>query len=149
MKKVPRLTVDTNILVAATRNSAGPSFALMQSVRRAEVTLCCSPALFLEYEDVLKRSDQLAASGLNGADIDAILNELAGLILPVKTHYQWRPQLRDPADEMVLEVAVNAQVDAIVTYNLRDFKPAQRFGILVLNPVQTFRQFSLQQEPAS
>jgi len=148
MKKLPRLTIDTNILVAATRNSAGPSFALMHLVRHAAVTLCCSPALFLEYEDVLKRSDQLASSGLNGADIDAILNELAGLILPVKTHYQWRPQLRDPADEMVLEVAVNAQVDAIVTYNLRDFKPAQRFGILVLNPVQTFRQFSLQQEPA-
>jgi predicted nucleic acid-binding protein len=103
----------------------------------------CSPALFLEYEDVLKRADQLTASRLLVSDIDAILNELAGLVEPVTTHYQWRPQLRDPADEMVLEAAVNAQADAIVTYNLRDFKPAQLFGVAVLNPQQAFKQFQL------
>lgn len=147
MTNVPRLIIDTNILVAATRNNAGPSFALMQLVRKRQVTMCCSPALFLEYEDVLNRADQLAASGLQRADIDAILNELASLIVPVMTHYQWRPQLRDPADEMVLEAAVNAQANVIVTYNLRDFKPAQRFGVLTLNPEQTFKQFSLLRSP--
>ncbi len=143
MKHVPRLTIDTNILVAATRNNAVPSFALMQLVRQSQVTMCCSPALFLEYEDVLTWAEQLAASGLQRADVDAILNELASLISPVTTHYQWRPQLRDPSDEMVLEAAVNAQALAIVTYNVKDFKPAQRFGILVLNPEQTFQQFHL------
>lgn len=143
MKSTSRLTIDTSILVAATRNAAGPSFALMQLVRQSVVTLCCSPALFLEFEDMLKRPEQLQASGLLAADIDAILNELAALTEPVTTHYQWRPQLRDPADEMVLEAAVNASADAIVTYSLRDFKPALRFGILVLNPVQTFQQFHL------
>ena len=143
MNSQPRLIIDTNILVAATRNRAGPSFALMQLVRQAVIRMCCSPALFLEYEDVLKRPAQLAASGLAGDDIDAILSELAGLIDPVATHYTWRPQLRDPADEMVLEAAVNARVDAIVTYNLRDFQPAKRFGIPVLNPEQTFKQFKL------
>ena len=148
MNYLPQLTIDTNILVAATRNKTGPSFALMRLVRRGLVTMCCSPALFLEYEDVLKRPNQLAASGLQGTDIDAILNELASLIAPVTTHYLWRPQLRDPADEMVLEAAVNAQANAIVTYNLRDFKPAQHFGILVLNPEQTFKQFTLQRSLA-
>lgn len=147
MKPVPRLTIDTNILVAATRNHAGPSFALMQLVRRSQVAMCCSPALFLEYEDVLKRSAQLAASGLQSPDVDAILNELAALTTPVLTHYQWRPQLRDPADEMVLECAVNAQANAIVTYNIRDFKPAQRFGMLVLNPQQVFQTFLLSRSP--
>ncbi len=105
--------------------------------------MCCSPALFLEYEDVLKRPDQLAASRLLASDIDAILNELAGIIEPVTTHYQWRPQLRDPSDEMVLEAAANAQAQAIVTYNLRDFGPAKHFGIAVLNPEQSFQQFHL------
>jgi len=149
MKKVPRLTIDTNILVAATRNVLGPSFALIQLVRRSVVTICCSPALFLEFEDVLKRTEHLQASGWLTVDVDAILNELVGLVEPVVTHYQWRPQLRDPADEMVLEVAVNAQADAIVTYNLRDFKPAARFGVLVLNPEQAFRQFHLPRSDAA
>lgn len=135
--------MDANILVAATRNSMGPSFALMQLVRSGTVTVCCSPALFLEFENVLKRPEQRQASDLLVTDVDAILNELASLIEPVTTHYQWRPQLRDPVDEMVLEAAVNASADAIVTYNLRDFKPAQRFGIVVLNPEQTFQQFHL------
>lgn len=143
MKNKPKLVIDTNILVAATRNRHGPSFALVQAIRLGAVRMCCSPALFLEYEDVLKRPSQLTASGLLASDVDAILNELAGLIEPVMTHYQWRPQLRDPADEMVLEAAVNAQTDAIVTYNLRDFGPAKQFGIPVLNPEQTFQRFNL------
>lgn len=148
MKNLARLVIDTNVLIAATRNNRGPSFALIQLVRSLGVTMCCSPALFLEYEDVLKRPDQLAASGLLPTDVDAILNDLCKVIEPVTTHYQWRPQLRDAADEMVLEAAVNAQANAIVTYNLRDFKPAQRFGVLLLNPEQTFRQFSLPRSPA-
>ena len=143
MNNTPRIVIDTNILVAATRNRHGPSFALMQIIRLGQVKICCSPALFLEYEDVLKRASQLAASGLLASDIDAILNELAGIIEPVITHYQWRPQLRDPADEMVLEAAANAQAHAIVTYNLRDFGPAKLFGIPVLNPEQTFQHFRL------
>ena len=115
MKNSPKVVIDTNILVAALRNRLGPSFALMQQVRQGLITMCCTPALFLEYEDVLKRADQLQASGLLAEDVDAVLNELAGLVLPVTTHYQWRPQLRDPADEMVLEAAANAQAQAIVT----------------------------------
>lgn len=137
------MIVDTNVLVAATRNKNGPSFALVQLVRTQNIVMCCSPALFLEYEDVLKRPDQRAASGLRLKDVDAILNELAALVEPVATHYQWRPQLRDPSDEMVLEAAANAQVDALVTYNLRDFQPAKRFGITVLTPEQTFEHFNL------
>jgi putative PIN family toxin of toxin-antitoxin system len=143
MREAPPLVIDTNILVAAVRNSAGPAFALMQLVRQAQLAMHCTPALFLEYEDVLTRPEQLSASGLQRRDVDAILNELALLLVPVTTHYQWRPQLRDPSDEMVLEAAVNAQADGIVTYKVRDFKPAERFGIFVLNPEQTFRHFHL------
>ena len=105
--------------------------------------MCCSPALFLEYEDVLKRPEQLKAYRLTTTDIDDILADLATHIIPVSTHYQWRPQLRDPSDEMVLEAAVNAGAHAIVTYNLRDFLPAASFGIPVLNPQQTFTRFKL------
>ena len=139
----PRIVVDANVLVTATRNRDWPSFALIQLVRTRSVLICCSPALFLEYEDVLRRPEQRAVSGLRIKDVDAILNELAALLEPVLTHYQWRPQLRDPADEMVLEAAANARVDALVTYNLRDFLPAERFGISVLAPEQTFERFDL------
>ena len=138
-----KIVLDTNVLVSALRSASGPSFALVRCIRLGEIGMCCSPALFLEYEDVLKRPEQLQACGLLPSDIDDILADLALHIHPISTHYQWRPQLRDPSDEMVLEAASNAGAQAIVTYNLKDFGPARDFGILVLNPEQTFKHFKL------
>lgn len=143
MIEPPRLVIDTNVLVAAMRSKTGPSYALMQAIRQGRARMCASPALFLEYEDVLKRAEQLEATGLAAEDVDAILGDLARLMTPVLTHYQWRPQLRDPSDEMVLEAAVNARAQAIATYNLRDFQPAKSFGIAVLKPEQVFIRLNI------
>ena len=79
--------------------------------------MLATPPLFLEYEAVLKRPEQLAASGLSPADVDAALDALAALIEPVEAHLSWRPQLDDPDDEMVLEAAINGRADALVTYS--------------------------------
>jgi len=52
-----------------------------------------------------------------------------------ETHFLWRPQLRDPGDEMVLETTVNGRADALVTFNVRDFGTAPaRFGIELMIP---------------
>lgn len=54
---------------------------------------------------------------------------------PVKIHFLWRPQLRDPGDEMVLETAVNGRADGLVTFNARDFGTVpEQFGIAVMIP---------------
>ena len=141
MHGIPRLVLDTNVLVAASRSRQGRAFALVQAIRRGQIRMCCSPPLFLEYEAVLQRPDQRAASGWSALDVDAVLAEIAGLLEPVNLHYRWRPQLSDPADEMVLEAAVNAMADALVTYNRRDFRPAARFGLAVLTPPEALERF--------
>lgn len=75
------------------------------------------------------------------AETGRFLDGLAALIVPVKPHFLWRPQLRDPNDEMVLEAAVNGRADAIVTFNRRDFLPAARhFGIDVERPNEIIRR---------
>ena len=60
---------------------------------------------------------------------------LAAAAEPVRLAYLWRPAVRDPNDDMVLETAANGRADAIVTFNKRDFVPvADRFGVRILSP---------------
>lgn len=130
-----RLVLDTSVVVAALRSLHGASNALLRHIATRHVTLLATPALFLEYEEVLKRPEQRAVHGLDTRAVDIFLAALASAVEPVTVHVGWRPQLRDPADEMVLEAAINGHADAIVTFNVRDFVPAAgRFGVAVLRP---------------
>jgi len=95
----------------------------------------------IEYEAVLTRPEHLDASGLSAIDMEAVLDAVAAVADPVRLAFLWRPALSDPDDDMVLEVAVNGQADAIVTFNRRDFgMAARRFGIDVLLPVEAWRR---------
>lgn len=99
-----------------------------------------SVPLFLEYEAVLTRPEHLLASRLTEQQVTEFLDYLAGLAEPVKLHYLWRPQLGDVADEMVLETAINGRADCIVTFNIRHFAPAVRFGIETIWPNEALRR---------
>ncbi len=107
-----------------------------------ELVPLVSPALFLEYEDVLKRPEQRSAHGMSVSDIDGFLAALASASEPVECHFRWRPQLRDPGDEMVLEVAVNGRARALVTHNIKDFAPAQQFRVAVLTPADCLKELA-------
>jgi predicted nucleic acid-binding protein len=100
-----------------------------------------TPALFLQYEDALKRPEQLRANRLTLTQVDQILAALASAAEPVTIHYFWRPQLPDPVDELVLEAAINGRADALVTYNLRHFaQAAARFGLRLARPVEVLKE---------
>ena len=127
------IVVDTSVLVAGLRSSLGASAKLLKEIAANRVELVASPALFLEYEAVLKREEH----GLPLQYVDGFLAELALFILPTEIRFVWRPQLTDADDEMVLEAAINGQAEAIVTHNRRDFKgAAERFGLEVLSPAE-------------
>jgi putative PIN family toxin of toxin-antitoxin system len=142
--KITRVVLDANVLVAASRSRSGASFALLLALRSSQFTALASVPLMLEYEAVLKRPEQLAASGRSAAMTDAFLDALSLFIEPVHLHYLWRPQLRDPADEMVLETALNGRAEVLVTLNIADFVPASHFRLPVLTPGAFLRR--LQEE---
>ena len=137
-----RVVLDTNVLVAAGRSRNGASFALLQALRNSRFHMLASVPLFLEYEAVLKRPEQLAAGHRSEAMVDAFLDGLALRIETVHLFYLWRPQLRDPADEMVLETALNGRADALVSFNVGDFFGAQRFALPVITPASFLRQLN-------
>ncbi len=138
-----RLVLDTNVLVAGLRSPAGASAALIEQALDRRFTLLLSVALVLEYEGTCSDPAQRIVSGLSVSEIGTIVSALCAVAEPVRSWFLWRPQLRDPADEMVLEAAVNGSADALVTFNRRDFGDVpETFGIELLSPQQALRRTS-------
>jgi putative PIN family toxin of toxin-antitoxin system len=136
-----RYVVDTDAVVAGLRSPSGASAAILLAAADGRVTLLLNVALALEYEATCLLAEHRLASGLSERQIGVFLDGLISLAEPVESHFLWRPQLRDPGDEMVLEAAVNGRADAIVTFNLRDYASApSKFGIAVLRPRDALRR---------
>ncbi len=135
---------DTNVVVAAFRSRAGASFRIMQGIIDGRIPGLASVALMLEYEDVLSRDEQLQHFWRTQAEVEQILNVLALRFEPVATYYSWRPVLKDPKDEHVLECALNGRAKAIVTFNTRDFEEGKtQFGIETLTPSEFEKRYLL------
>jgi putative PIN family toxin of toxin-antitoxin system len=135
-----RVVLDTNILIHARRSRDGASNALLRAAGHRTFSMLGSVPLFFEYEAVLTRPEQLAATALTKELALEFLDHLATLVEPVKLYYLWRPQLSDVADEMVLETAINGRADAIVTFNRRHFEPAAKFGIGVVSAREAWKR---------
>lgn len=136
-----RFVLDTDVIIAALRSPTGASAALLGAALNRRITMLASVTLFFEYESKCTSPIHWTAAGLSWKQSEIFVDGLAALIEPVKTHFLWRPMLRDPNDEMVMEVAVNGQADAIVTFNLRDYGTVpQKFNIEVITPAIAIRR---------
>lgn len=131
---VENVVLDTNVLIAALRSKQGSSYKLLISLVDDFYIPCISVPLFVEYEAVAKRGGM--HEGLSDEDIDAILDYLLSKSNIRKVFYLWRPFLKDPQDDLVLEVAVESQSKYIITFNKKDFKGVDKFGIEVVTPLE-------------
>ena len=137
-----KVVLDTDVVIAGLRSPTGASAALLQRVLKGELSILVSVALALEYEAICLLAEHRLAAGASEDDFRNLLDALLGKAIPVNVHYQWRPQLRDAADEMVLEAAVNGGAHAIISFNHRDYGAApQRFGIQLLTPKDFLLEF--------
>jgi putative PIN family toxin of toxin-antitoxin system len=142
-----RIVLDTDVLVAALRSDRGASRQLLLSALDRKIEVLVSVPLILEYEAVLSRPEHLHASGLAIEEIDEVLDALVKISVPVLLRFLWRPRLKDPADEMVLETAVTGGADRLVTFNARHLAVAAReFGIQVLPPRDVWKEVQRQNE---
>ena len=143
-----RLVLDANVIVAAFRSRSrsrsrnGASNVLLRFADKDMVTPLCSTALLLEYEAVLSRVEIRQATGHSLEDVALVMSALAAIAEGVNISFRTRPMLSDVADEMVLETALNGQAEAIVTHNLRDFRPALGLGMTVIAPGEIVRRLN-------
>jgi putative PIN family toxin of toxin-antitoxin system len=135
--------LDTDVVVAAMRSPRGASAELLRLIDKGDAIMVLSVALALEYESICMLAEHRLAAGLSAEEAAIFVDGLIALAEPVLTFFRWRPQLRDPGDELVLETAVNGRVDAIVTFNEKDLRPAkQSFGIEVMRPGEVLRRLN-------
>lgn len=125
--KPKQVVLDTNIIYASLRSKRGASFKLISLLGSGKFELNLSVPLVIEYEEVLERERKHL--GLSRADVGNFLDYLCEVANLHEVYYLWRPHLKDPKDEMVLELAVRSESQYIVTYNKRDFQGVEAFGI--------------------
>ena len=135
---MPRIIIDTNVLVAGLRSRLGAAFQVLSLLGTGQFEHVVSVALLFEYEDALKRPDSGITIGRSA--VDDVLDFVCSTAIQQSIYFLWRPVLRDPKDDFILEAAVHAQCDSIVTFNVRDFSEAKHFGVRVHTP-QHFLKF--------
>jgi predicted nucleic acid-binding protein len=114
------------------RSQFGASYKLLSLIDEEIFKLNLSVPLALEYEEVTKR--MMSEIALSEKEIDDVLDFVISRSNHWHIFYLWRPQLKDPSDDMVLELAVTAGCKCILTYNLHDFKGSEKFGIEAITP---------------
>ena len=137
-----RIVLDTNILIAALMSRHGASFKLLSLIGQEFFETVVSVPLVLEYEDVAKRlsGDKIA---LSSDMIDDVIDYMCSVSVHQSIYYLWRPLLKDPKDDLVLEVAMNAQADAIITFNIRDFAEASQHDVEIITPKTFLEQIGV------
>ncbi len=138
MKKRYQIVLDTNVLISALRSRRGPSFKLLSLIGKGGFDINLSVPLVLEYEAVAKRSRW--SDKPTWSHVSNILDYLCAVGQQQQIHFLWRPQAKDPKDDMVLEVAVAGECDGIVTYNKKDFAEAKSFGLELWTPKEFLKK---------
>ena len=132
-----QIILDTNVLLAAARSTAGTSFRLLNLIGDPRFETNLSVPLVLEYESVLKRPEHNLT--MSHQEIDDVLDFLCENSNLRRIHFLWRATLSDPNDDFLLELAVESNCDYIITFNTRDFLATDRFGIRAIRPIDFLR----------
>jgi putative PIN family toxin of toxin-antitoxin system len=127
-----QIAIDTNVLISALRSRRGASYKLLTLIDTGKFEVNISVPLVLEYEQIARNHNSELSVTKEG--IGDILDYMCKVSNQRKVFYLWRPVLKDPKDDMILELAVTAGCHFIVTYNKRDFEGTQRFGLRVVTP---------------
>ena len=132
---IDRIVLDTCVLVSAARSREGASFSLVSSLPDPRFRICLSVSLYTEWQSVLARPEHLPP-GASAEMALGFVRYLASIAHLQDVHFLWRPFLRDPDDDMVLECAIASGANTVVTHNLKDFARARSLGVQANTPGQ-------------
>lgn len=129
---IPQIVLDTNVLISGLRSRQGSSFKILSLVGTGKFDIHVSVPLVLEYREVLNR--EIENLYITPEQIESIIALHCSIATQHEIFFLWRPYLRDPKDDMVLELAVKARCDNVITHNIRDFSGIDKFGLTAITP---------------
>lgn len=135
---MPHVVIDTNVWIAAFRSRRGVCAKLAGLVGSGLFEMHISQPLVMEYEEKLLGHRE--ATGQSAEDVARLIRAICRIGIPQEIYYLWRGHTRDPEDAHVLELAIAADCDCIVTYNKKDFPEAPRFGLDVLTALEFLKR---------
>ncbi|MFC1682415.1 putative toxin-antitoxin system toxin component, PIN family [Nanoarchaeota archaeon] len=128
-----KVTTDTNVLVSGTF-WRGDSARIIGLIDRGEIEIVLSEELIEEYEDVINREeimDKVERKNL-------ILNKSVQKIIKNSTIVEPKQKLEivkeDPDDNMILECALEGNVDYVITNDKHLLKLKEFQGIKIVRP---------------
>jgi len=132
------IVMDTCVFISALRSNKGASFKLLSLIDSGVFECYLSVPLVLEYEDVANRFTE--ETGLTATDIEDLIDYMCAVGQCRQVHFLWRPNLKDPSDDFILELAVEAECKYIVTHNIKDFKGVDKFNVQAITPQKFLRK---------
>ncbi len=135
------IVIDTNIIVSALKSKLGTSYSLVMLIGLKKFNINLSVPLIMEYEKVLL--DKKLKIPFAKPDIEKYLDFICANANHHKIYYLWRPYLKDPKDDMVLELAVSGGCKYIVTFNIKDFVGSKKFGIKAVTPKDLLKRIGV------
>ena len=121
------VVVDTNVFVSALRSTEGGSREVLRACLQGRLQPLMGTALFSEYEDLLVREILFEGCPLDSEEREALLDAFVSVCRWTKIYWLWRPNLRDEADNHLIELAVAGNAEYLVTHNVRDFTNAELY----------------------
>ena len=112
------VVIDTDVWVAGLRGTGDANRVLQRCLDGAYHPLM-GAALLAEYEDVMGREALWAGARLTAAEREDLLDIYLSLCQWTRIYYAWRPNLRDEADNHIIELAVAGQAAYVITRNVR------------------------------
>ena len=136
-----KIVVDTSVIISALIGTIGPSRELIGRCLKGEYQPLMANALFSEYESVIKRKEVIAKCSLTQAGIVRLLASFMSVSQWISIYYLWRPNLKDEADNHLIELAVAGNAEIIATNNTRDFQNTQLLfpHLSILKPEEMIR----------
>jgi putative PIN family toxin of toxin-antitoxin system len=136
-----KIVVDTSVFISALISSKGSSRELIRRCLKGEYQPLMGNALFSEYESVIQRSEIIARCPLTSEEISTLLASLMSISQWISIYYLWRPNLKDEADNHLIELAVAGNAKIIATHNVKDFQNAELLfpNLSILKPEEIMR----------